>query len=62
MKELFSDKQIRLCDSIRDAKFKYMREFNQMPTILFLSSEILSIDSENLTSIRFVSLIKASVK
>ena len=46
MKELFLDKQIRLCDSIRDAKFKYMREFNQIPTILFLSSEHWSILSD----------------
>ena len=49
MKELFLDKQIRLCDSINQAKFKYIREFNQLPKILFLSTEHWGIISDGLS-------------
>ena len=46
MKELFLDKQIRLCDSINQAKFKYIREFNKLPKILFLTTEHWGIISD----------------
>ena len=48
MKELFLDRQIRLCDSIKEAKFKYIKEFRQIPNILFLSSEHWGIISDGL--------------
>ena len=49
MKELFLDKQIRLCDSINKAKFKYIREFNQPPKILFLTTEHWGIISDGIS-------------